>query len=216
MNPRLDGPVEAVVSRYYRLAEGVYLAGFGFCIGAGAYGFRSEDPATSVAAGLGLLLVAIVGFVPLFDLRTEGVLETSKSPETVRAEFEDAVNPMTAFAFGWADEVRESEADDGSADVVLEGTFLRLFAHEYRLRVSPDGENAIRIRFGDDALDGTVELSIRPSEAGTRVETTSYDERERVTGLLFSMLNARYERRVLEHFGYRNVERSTSVGLRFR
>lgn len=211
MNVELDQAVERTVDRYHRLQTTVYLVFVTLCFGVIGYAVSIFGKVLGGFIGLGLLVL----FVPWFDLRTEGVLESEKSPETVREEFDQLVNPLTSFSIGWADEVREIQSDGNGTAAVLSGKFLWLFSQKYQLRTTHDDDNTIRIQFGTGDDPDEMELSFEPSGEGTRIKVISVNDGKRVTDLLFRFLINPFERRVLEHHGYRNVNRSTDIDIQF-
>lgn len=174
------------------------------------YSFSTEG---FLVAGVVFLVLYLVDTVPLFDLRTEGALETEKSPVPVREKFEELLNPIAAFPVAWADEIHEESTDGGGATAVLKGTLLKLFRREYSLHVTRTNDDSVQIQFGED--EAAVKLSIAPSDDGTRVTVTSSHERERLLGLLYLVLQSPFEQRVLKHFGSQSVENSTKIDFRF-
>lgn len=216
MRPALDDPVQRAVARYYRLVSLGYLGSVGVLVVVFGYAVLLASPTTTVALGITGLAVAAAWYGPRFDLRSELRLETSKPPDAVRDDFASLANPLTAFAVGWADEIRDCQPDADAVDVVVDGTFFGIFAHQYRLRVDRTGENIVRIRFGgQDADAGTTELAVQPGDSGTRIDVTSTDD-VRLTGLLLAKLQARYQEQVLAHYGYRTTDASTNISLRLR
>lgn len=212
-NEKLDEVIRTTATGYYRLTGGIHVVFLSIWAGVVWYSFST---AGFIVASVVFLSFHLVDTVPLFDLRGEGVLETDKPPEAVRGEFEAIVNPLTAVAVAWADEIREGSTNRGGTTAVLEGKLLKLFTREYRLRVDHGDGDSIRILFekGDD-IDATIELSILAQDDATRVAMRSRHGEERILGLLHLFLQNRFEKRVMEHFGYRVVEGSTSVDFRF-
>lgn len=215
MRPELDESVARTVTRYYRLVTLAYLAFASITVGVFAYAFLLAPPTTTIAIGVAGLAVACLAHVPRFDLSTETRLETDKSPDAVRDDLESVANPFTALAVGWADEIHDRQPDEEAVDVALEGTFLGLFAHEYRLRIDRTGEHALLLRFGeDDDPTRTTELSIHPRDQGTRIDVTSTRQSTRLAGLLLVTLQARFQEQILSAFDYHGTALSTDISLR--
>ena len=234
-----DVDVAATVRTFYRIVPVFYLALLG-CWAAAYYWVVGVNLIVAVVVlGATLFLWVVLGV----DVRNEATVETDRPVEAVRSEFARLENPVTAFAVNWADEVTETAGDASTAPsggdeqttdeqtgeersvdeptlgeercAVLGGTFFGVFRHSYRLRVRRTGEDAFEIRFGDDGrADGRVVVALEPTETGTRVGIRSRSTRVRVTKLLLSLVQRRYERRVLETYGYRPVESSVNLDLR--
>lgn len=207
-----DAAVRAASARYYRLTNSIHAVFLTAWAGAVVYSFLTAGP---LVATVVFLILYLVDTVPLFDVQTEGVLAANERPEVVREDLASVVSPLSALSVAWADEVHEDSTADSGAAAVLEGTHLKLFAQEYRIHVTSTTDDTVRVQFGaDDEVDAVTELLIRPAADGTRVDTTTDRDGERLLGFLYLMLHGRFERQVLEHFGYHSVEHSTSVDLR--
>lgn len=152
---RLDRDVKTVVTRYYQLTGGVRLA---FLSLWGVVVWCSFSTEGFLVAGDVFLVLYLVDTVPLFDLRTEGALETEKSSVPVREEFEELLNPIAAFPVAWVDEIHEESTDGGGATAVLKGTLLKLFRREYSLHVTRTNDDSVQIQCGED--EAAVKLSI--------------------------------------------------------